>query len=1095
MAYTAQSSAAALNRAFNKANATPTAFAATVAELTADTRAAANKFDDGTLTDLALSTKILTNLGILPSTVTEVMALEAAVADYFAANGKENRGFVVLQLAEILSGITEATNPLFVYYGAAATAWNAEVAASVTDSSDQTLSLTASTTDSLVGGLGADIFAGVNSLLSSAKTMDVTDKIAGGAGNDIFNVAMNTAWSGFTTGTVADVETIAITNSNSAATTFDASGITGATTYTLNGATGGFTSITDIGTGFNTLNINGQKGASDSVTLSTAFVNGAAETAVAAVTDAVTVNATDVGATAAVTLTLNSFETVNLNSTLSANTGNAVSFSTTGAVSKLNVSGSGKITIAAVDNELTAFDASAATGVVTATLTNVSGVAQLATVLGGTASDVITVDTQDLKSNATISGGAGTADELKISNSITAGTTTTVEEYVMSGFEKMTIGAITAASTTTFSAVKTTDLATIATGTTTDANVVFLGLGANAITFDASGALATSRSVTSDHTGATTINLKAAGTTALAGTGTDTSATTYSLSDSSSVTLNVNGYVATGSGVTTVTAPKATSITVNTSAGFDAAGVEKTTFDSIVNAAAATTFTVTAAGALGADAKITAPEATTGTVTYTNATTAGELFLDTAKLQNLTVTTANTLDLDDGSALTKLQTLNIAANKGTTTFADALADISTITVSGTGVTSGSQSAIVLGDLGENNNGYDLTLTATGLKGSTASNTVTTNGLYVGNVVTTKGYNATFNLTGVTGSVRIGTISDATGTAKNVSVVAPAIGGTLAVGDIVASGDVVVNAAGADDASLGTVTGGTVNVDISGTAYPSTVGNITAGTSATVKYYGLSDNTQTIAGSATSTALAVNVTGGSLVDTITLAVGAAQTSMTVTGDLGASTDSVIVNAGTQSVTKTISLAGLLNYDASTITGSVGKETIVGGAGADKIVGGKGQDTLTGGDGKDSFSFTGGDSSVLAPDTITDFKSGDEIQIGMSGDITTLKGAQTVAAGTTLATIDSYGVATFANMTTAPATLSAAVTAIEGAVSDTAGTWAFFTYSGDTYIFIESGTGASITDDIVVKLTGVVLPNAALVDANTSSSFTGLSGFGA
>jgi len=319
---------------------------------------------------------------------------------------------------------------------------------------------------------------------------------------------------------------------------------------------------------------------------------------------------------------------------------------------------------------------------------------------------------------------------------------------------------------------------------------------------------------------------------------------------------------------------------------------------------------------------------------------------------------------------------------------------------------------------------------------------------------------------------------------------------LTVGDIVASGDVVVNAAGADDAALGAITGGTVNVDISGTSYPSAVGIITAGTSATAKYYGLAANTQSITGSATSTALTINVTGGSLVDTLTFTTGAAQTSMTIAGDLGSSTDSLIVNGSGTHTTKSITLTSLLNYDGATITGGNGKDTITGGAGADVINAGTGQDTMTGGDGKDSFQFYAGSSLVTAPDTIVDFKVGDEIQyIGASGDIVNSKGAQTVAAGTTLATIDAYGVATFANMTTTPANLSAAVTAVEGAVADTQGTYALFAYLGDTYIFIESGTAGSITSDVVVKLTGVSLPSATLVDANTSASFTGLSGFGA
>jgi len=166
--------------------------------------------------------------------------------------GKDNRGYVVLQLSDILSTLTaDAT------YGAIATAWNAEVAASAASTVAGTQALTTSSTDVLTGSQGDDIFTGVFNLLST-KTLSVTDKIDGGTGNDTLKINVSSAFGGFTTGSVAGVEVVEITNDLSATTTFDATGISGATTYTLNNANGALT-VSDMQTGVKTINLNGQK--------------------------------------------------------------------------------------------------------------------------------------------------------------------------------------------------------------------------------------------------------------------------------------------------------------------------------------------------------------------------------------------------------------------------------------------------------------------------------------------------------------------------------------------------------------------------------------------------------------------------------------------------------------------------------------------------------------------------------------------------------------------------------------------------------------------------------------------------------------------
>lgn len=65
----------------------------------------------------------------------------------------------------------------------------------------------------------------------------------------------------------------------------------------------------------------------------------------------------------------------------------------------------------------------------------------------------------------------------------------------------------------------------------------------------------------------------------------------------------------------------------------------------------------------------------------------------------------------------------------------------------------------------------------------------------------------------------------------------------------------------------------------------------------------------------------------------------------------------------------------------LSGGVGSDTLIGGGGSDVLDGGAGNDRLTGGGGKDSFRFAGD----FGHDTITDFRSGDVIDLSAIDDI--------------------------------------------------------------------------------------------------------------
>jgi len=1046
MAYTVNTSAAALNRAFNNANATPTAFAATAAALSADQIAAANTFDVATLTDLALSTQVLTNMGILPSTVTEVVALEAALADYFAGPGKGNRGFVVLQLAEILSGFA-ATD---VFYGAAATAWNAEVAASEADATSVTVALTTATTDNVVGSSAGDIFNGVLSLLTSANTLNATDKIDGGAGADQLNLTIGTAFTGFTTGSVANVETISLTNAGETARDFDASGVTGATTYALDGTNAGFT-LTDLSAGVATINLASQK----SGALTTAFATGVtAPTAVA-------LGLNTVGATSTVTATLGGYTEANVTVTGA----NKVTFA--GSLTDIVMSGTGSATVGGVPTTLETFDASGVAGAVVVTTTAVTTANSLTSVKTGSGGDTITASGADLSVTATISGGAGT-DSLAYDSSAAR-----TVAYNMSGIETLTIGTVSGA--LIMSGRNTTDLANVSTTSTTAGTVTLVNQGASNLAFTSLNASSSSGDVSSDHTGSTTLTYTGLAANITAQTATAKAADYTFGSAAGALTVAVSTYVDTTGA--NITATKASSVTLTVASGLDtsATPVEITQFDSTITAPLATSISVTATGALGTAAIIDAATATTATVV--NGTTAGTLELVTPKLESLTVTTSKALDLETTSDnLTGLQALTVNAIAGQVDFGD-LVKANVVTLSGAGATS----KVVLGNLGATTNDYNLTVTATDLG----------LGLTVGTLTVGAGYDTVVTADDLDGNLIIGVTTGG----DDVTISANRVDGTVAIDAITTAltGDVVVqsdDAAGA--VSVGAITGGNVTLDLSSSIAGATIGAITAKTSATVALSDLqANNTSTtdlvITAGLASTALTVAVTGGALADTVVVNGITTNTSITVTGDLGSGTDTLTVNGVLGTAAQAISISGSTNYDSSNITGGLGADTITGGAGVDRITAYRGADTLTGNGGYDTFVFNAGDSNHGTFDTIVDFSSGDEVEFGGAA-IARVTTAVTGDADT--AAVSTLSVATFTAATTST-TLANRVTLIADALGSTAGAAVFFQYGADTYLFINDGV-SGITFDVVVKLTGVSIPTAYSTDVNSGS---GLTGFGA
>jgi len=238
----------------------------------------------------ALSTLILGNLGVLPNA-----ALQTAVKDYLTSVGVANVGIVALQLGQILSGLENATGDQ-AGFKAAAVAWNNEVTAAYNYSAN-----TANTTPSqpgnnntggsftlTVGNDSADVvgsavnggtystagfkFTGSNDVVTSTHlNLGAGDSLTDGSSTDADS--LNLALGGNTAGaaTVAGIETVNITATNTAAAAADFTNFTGVKSYVVTGAPTAGVTLTGIDVaGVTSVDASGVTSATGGVTASLA---------------------------------------------------------------------------------------------------------------------------------------------------------------------------------------------------------------------------------------------------------------------------------------------------------------------------------------------------------------------------------------------------------------------------------------------------------------------------------------------------------------------------------------------------------------------------------------------------------------------------------------------------------------------------------------------------------------------------------------------------------------------------------------------------------------------------------------------------------
>lgn len=703
----------------------------------------------------------------------------------------------------------------------------------------ETFTLTTSAGEVFEGTDKNDLIEGTSSSLSATRTLDQLDQIDGGKGVDTANIALEGSFAGFTKdkGFMKNVEKVNLTNDSTIARDFSGQGVSGVTDYNLKGAVN-LSSLEAIS------NVNAEARTEDlTIGYTTKAVEGTKDKLTLGVKDFGTKASTSpVVAEKAVTVNVAGVETVDLKVA-----GTNVLNLTGLAAKDITLAGSGDTKINSLATATKTFDASAATAKLDLTIgAAATGMTKIAT---GSGDDKISVDFTNVTANAKISGGEG-KDTL-----VLTGSSASTLQLSQSGIETVELKNTAAL---TMSLKNTTGVENIVVSGATAASSLS-NVGAGDINVALEGALVTAATLTSDHSGTTTINVvkPAATATVAAPTANDADVT---LTKSSSLELNV---------------------------------AEKMNYTGTVTATEASSVKVALTGAT-TSASIIAAKATN--VEIANVDTNSTLTLTAAKAVNLNVSNAKNLDLT-GSTLTAVEALT-STGAGNLTVTD-LDKLNSANITNTGT-------VILGATG-------------GLSGQTYATTVNVEGAkgFTIGAMKTNNANITLNATSVVGNVVAGNIDAGT---ANVSVLAAATG-TVNLGTIAAK-NVSVDASGilgattyakitadnltfkgselkANNLVTNTVelTGATSNVSLTGGLDNDTFKLDTTATTTTAKTIvvtgdlGLGTDSVAI-NLSTSGAKIVNISGLADYDTAVITAGGTGLN-TITGGTGADT---IISAG-------------------------------------------------------------------------------------------------------------------------------------------------------------------------------------------------------